>query len=323
MKKDFPKFLKSTFIIVVSLVLVDILVGYLGSESLDKLPDFNGKVSGQTVKNNFRIMRMEDFDIVIVGSSRVSHHYNTKLLSDSINGFLDSQFSAYNAGIDGQFLNSSCLVVESILSRTTPKMIVLEAEDSGLKYEKGKRMKKSYLYFNAPYYSKAPVVKPYFDELGWKDRVMMKSRLFRYNDKVLRIGQSYLGKATKPNDGFEPLFGSSVDTTRVKEAEPEKEKVVDAYTENNLRRVLQLCKDKSVNLVLVSSPRFRPKAGNEIIHTLCREYDVPYIDIYNSVFFNNHPELFKDTSHLNNDGATIYTQLFFEELKPYLENLKE
>ena len=99
--------------------------------------------------------------------------------------------------------------------------------------------------------------------------------------------------------------------------------MVDAYSENNLRRVLHLCKDKGVNLVLASSPRFRPENDNELIHSLSQEYGVPYIDIYNSVFFNNHPELFKDTSHLNNDGATIYTQLFFEELKPYLETLRQ
>lgn len=321
MKTDFSRFIVSALIMVVALVLVDVLVGFVGNKSLDYLPDFNGKVSGQTVKNNYRIMKMED-DIVIVGSSRVSHHYNATMLADSICNYTGMRFRVYNAGIDGQFINSSCMVVESMLSRYIPKMLVLEAEDSGLKYEKGKEMKSSYLYFNAPYYDKTHVAKRYFDEMGWKERIMVKSKMFRYNDKVLRIGESFLKKGTVPNDGFEPLFGTSIDTTLKKNDEPNKEMVTDEYSERNLRRVLQLCKDKGVNLVLVSSPRFRSKNDNTLIRSLSQEYDVPYIEIYNTKLFNSHPEFFKDASHLNNEGATIYTQMFFEELKPYLEMLR-
>lgn len=322
MKKDLSKFVVSVIIIMVSLVLVDLFVGYLGAKSLDYLPDFNGKVSGQTVKNNYRIMRI-DYDIVIVGSSRTSHHYNTSLLVDSINEYTNQQYTVYNAGIDGQFLNSSCMVIESMLSRYTPKMIVLDIEDLGLKYENGKKMKNSYLYFNAPYYNKTQVVKRYFDELGWKEHIMVKSRMFRFNDKVFRVGESLLKSGTGPNDGYEPLLGTSIDTTEIKRNEPSKEMVVDAYSENNIHRVLQLCKDKSVHLVLVSSPRFRPKGDNELIRSLSQKYDVPYIEIYNTELFNSHPNWFKDASHLNNDGAIIFTQLFFEELKPYLAAIED
>ena len=36
----------------------------------------------------------------------------------------------------------------------------------------------------------------------------------------------------------------------------------------------------------------------------------------------HHPEFFKDASHLNDDGAHVYTAMFFEELKPYLTLIK-
>ena len=71
---------------------------------------------------------------------------NTSLLADSINEFENTQFSIYKADIDGQSLNSSCFVVESILTRYPPKMIVLEAEDSDIKHEKGKETKYGYLF---------------------------------------------------------------------------------------------------------------------------------------------------------------------------------
>lgn len=148
-------------------------------------------------------------------------------------------------------------------------------------------------------------------------------RMFRFNDKVFRVGESLLKSGTGPNDGYEPLLGTSIDTTEIKRNEPSKEMVVDAYSENNIHRVLQLCKDKSVHLVLVSSPRFRPKGDNELIRSLSQKYDVPYIEIYNTELFNSHPNWFKDASHLNNDGAIIFTQLFFEELKPYLAAIED
>ena len=328
MKTDLSRFLMSAIIIMVSLVIVDVAVGMIGGKSLDYLPDFTSKMSAQTVKNNYRIMRMEQ-DIVIVGSSRASHHYNTTLLEDSIKTCVDGDFSIYNAGIDGQFSNSSCMVIESMLDRYSPKMVILDIGDTNLEFEKGKEMKLGYLNFNAPYYNKIETAKHYFDDLGWKERLLVKSGLYSYNDKVFRIGQGFLkmGMGTEPNDGFEPLFGTSIDTTKVetkvKKKQSQKEMIVDEYSENNLCRVMQLCKEKNVNLVLVSSPRFRPKSDNKLIRSLSQEYDIPYIEIYNTDFFNAHPELFKDSSHLNNDGATLYTQMFFEALKPYLETLKQ
>lgn len=44
--------------------------------------------------------------------------------------------------------------------------------------------------------------------------------------------------------------------------------------------------------------------------------------MYDINTFNDHPEFFKDVSHLNDDGAHIYTALFFEKLKPYLTLIK-
>lgn len=316
MKKEILKFLISSTIVLSLLLLLDLCVGFVGSKSLDYLPSFTGKVSTYMVKNNYRIMRLDD-DIVILGPSRACHHYNTTLLLDSINKYSNTYYSGYNAGLDAQFINASCLVIESLLERYTPKMIVLDVIDYELKHEKNKKMDLGYMSNCSPFYGKVEVVKKYFDRMGSRERLLVRSGLYRFNDKVLRIARTILKSDTKPNDGFEPLFGKSVNKSNVDYfVSP----VTDEYSENNLRRVIQLCKDKGVRLILVSSPRYRPKLNNELIRSLSIEYDILYIDIYNSDYFNNHPELFNDETHLNNDGATIYTQMFFEELKPFFKD---
>ena len=38
---------------------------------------------------------------------------------------------------------------------------------------------------------------------------------------------------------------------------------------------------------------------------------------------NTRPEYFQDAAHLNDDGAHIYTGLFFDQLKPYLTPLMQ
>ena len=291
MKKELTKFLVSSAVVLLLLLLVDLCVGYIGSKSLDRLPDFTGDVSTYMVKNNYRIMRLDD-DVVILGPSRACHHFNTTLLLDSINAYSNTRYSGYNAGLDAQFINASCLVIESLLERYSPKMIILDVIDSELMHEKGKTMDLDYMSNYAPFYGKVDVVKKYFDNLGLKERMIMKSSLYRFNDKVLRIARTVLKSDTKPNDGFEPLFGKSVDKSNIDYfVSP----IIDEYSENNMRRVIQLCKDKGVRLILVSSPRYKPK-------------------------LNNDSELFNDETHLNNDGATIFTQMFFEDLKPYLRD---
>ena len=324
MKTDFSKFLASAMVILFSLLVVDLCVGFLGYKSLDHLPDFTGKESTSFVKNNYRIMRL-DSDIVIMGSSRANRHYNTTMLLDSIGSYLNGDYSVYNAGLDGHFITSSCLTIESMLNRYKPKMIVLdvEIEDPDLHNNKESDWTQNTIEYNALslYCYKVEEAKKYFDEICFKDRLMLKSNMYRFNDKIFRIGEAFLKRNQKPNDGFEPIFGSTVDTVKMK-INVKEEMMVEAYSENILRRIFQLCKENNVILVLVSSPRFRPQRSNEPIHSLSREYCVPYIEIYDTDFFNRHPEWFKDVSHLNNDGATVFTQMFFEELKPYLKSIK-
>ena len=64
---------------------------------------------------------------------------------------------------------------------------------------------------------------------------------------------------------------------------------------------------------------FSPNDRNDDLLELCRQYDTPCVDYYDSETFNMHPEYFNDPIHLNDDGAHLYSKMFFEDIKPYLD----
>ncbi len=311
---EIKKISKAIIIITISLVILDFTTGTVCDKIMYKLPNF----SGQLAKDNYRLNRV-DKDIIIIGSSRGSHHYVTNMLGDSINKYTGHNYSIYNAAIDGKFINSNSCATESILKRYSPELIIFEVGESELFQSDDK---KSDLEFSAPHYRYNNVVRSYLDSLGWKKQVVMKSNLYRYNGNLLRIVSSFI--TVGDSTGYEPLYNvMKPDLSKNKSTQTEKkEPVYDSYSLKNFTRVLKICKENGIHLVCVSSPRYRPHSDNKYLSELCAKYDIPYIERYDTELFNNNPQYFQDASHLNNDGASVYTNLFFQDLKQYIQHLK-
>ena len=152
----------------------------------------------------------------------------------------------------------------------------------------------------------------------------MKSSLYRYNGKLHRIASSFLRKKDA-DDGYLPLYGTTIDITKYDEYDKEniiETQSLNSYSETNFRNVLRKYTTENIPLIIACSPSFRPNNNNNQLRKLCNEYNVPFIDLYDLPYFNEHPELFKDATHLNDDGAHIYTKIFFEQLRPYLDNIR-
>lgn len=303
MKKKNIQLVISLVIVVSALIIVDAVVGIIGDYSMKMMPSF----SGQLAKNNYRLNRVES-DILIIGSSRGAHHYVTSQLRDSINLLTRKNYSAYNSAIDGNFINSNCCAAEAVMDRYSPKLLILEVSEWELSGGQAVRD----MEFTAGNYRNNKIVKKYLDSLGWKERIKMASNMFRFNQKALRIASSYIQKGEKT--GYEPLFQTMTTIPEIV-CEPH---LRDDYSLANFKRVLRTAKDKHINLIVVSSPCFRPVDNNDYLALLCETYSIPYINFYNTELFNNKPEYFKDYDHLNDDGAHIYTAMFFDKIKPYL-----
>ncbi|MBP3354412.1 MAG: hypothetical protein J6L02_07175 [Bacteroidales bacterium] len=312
MKNKNLKFVLSVICFIFLLLIIDFVINYIGESLLVRLPDY---ASGQIAKDNFRLNRIKT-DIIIVGSSRGVHHYNANQLCDSINNYIKKDYTLYNASLDGKFLNSNLLAVESILNRHTPKLLILETQDSELY---------SYDYadvsFSSMHYYSNNIVKKYIDNIGWKEKIKNSSSLFRYNQKILSIIGAFSRSEENKDNGYLPLFG----IMKIEQNQNKSTNIslkINSYTLNNLYRVLDILKKKNIPIVIATSPKYKPTTSNKELAYICSELNIPYIDLCDQYIFNSHAEYFQDSIHLNYNGAQIYTDMFFEQLKPYLKQLK-
>ena len=301
MNKEIKHQLKMGAIIDISFFVIDLLIGFWGNYLYKKLPDYGGEI----VKTNYIINRMNDKEIVIIGSSRASHHYNPQILRDSL-GINNWDYEVYNAGLDGFFLDCNYCFIQCILSRYTPDMIILDTIDVFF-YNKRSTGGLSSLY---PFYHTNECVYSYLNNIiaDNKIKIQLFFNQYIYNEKIIRLINA-VSEPGEYNDGYLPLYGT-MDITKYESDDKISE--IDEDLVGIFKSTLHLCKEKNVNIIVASSPRFKGR-DNVITDSICREYNIPYIDL--SHIFDNNPEYFKDESHLNNNGATTYTKIFSEKLK--------
>jgi len=314
MKKEVKKLCISAFIIIVSLFVVDIISGFIGNKLMQKVPYY-----GFDIAKEKYILRSINQDIMIFGSSRALTHFVPSILKDSIHTYLNKDYTVYNGGVDKKTLDCNLMVIENCINRgVTGKLIVLEADNS-LFYRDY-----SNVYDFAQFYKSDTIVKKYIDNLGFDTKLRMQSNLYRFNFRLSRIVLDIV-KNTKPNDGYAPQF--TVMKTPKRDQPNDKKEILNDYTYSTFVRVMDLCKKNNINIVIVSAPRYgndhNSQAEQEnILNKVCKARNIPYINMIDEAYFEKHPELFKDNAHLNDNGARIFTKMFFERLKPYLNSLK-
>lgn len=308
MKKDITRFGISLLITICLLVVVDLAVGFVGDRLAWNMPNF----SGQIAKDNYRLHRM-DAEVVIIGSSRGAHHYVTSQLNDSIDNLVGRHVTVYNAAIQGKFANSNCCAAEAVLSRYHPKLVIFDMPENQMR---AKEIETD-IEFSSPYYWNDSIVKRYIDNLGLKEKAIMKSSLCRYNGKLFRIAFSYLQNIPF-DDGYAPRYGSTVNISNVVPENTVGEPL-NPVSAKNFVNVLCKYKKANVPLIIVCSPRFRPTGDNHQLEKLCMDNGVLFIDFFDTELFNEHPEWFYDLGHLNDIGAHEYTSLFYESIKPCLK----
>ena len=149
---------------------------------------------------------------------------------------------------------------------------------------------------------------------GWKEKVKLFSKIYRYNSKLVQLIKcNYIG--VTEDRGYEPLFGS-MDVKMVLNS-PEKIKrsiMIEEGKVDCLKKMIYLCKANDIQLVLAYSSYYRSYTDVEIIKDIAREASVLFLDMARDNYFDNSA-FFRDVMHLNDKGAREYTSEFVECLK--------
>jgi len=294
------KFIKFSIIV----LLVDFSLGY-AAKSL-----FFSQKTGKQARITNSIQNVSH-DILIFGSSHAVRHYIPEVIEEKL------QKTCYNTGVRGQGILFTSTLQKLILQRTTPELIVLNVDDNWLEE-------------NSKFYDRLKDLQPYY----WENRDIIKAAL-EHNSKLVDIKlifKAYQTNSTlahilkyaispqKDYNGYLPqvsdlkVVKASTSTEKQSQA-PLDPNFISAYTS-----FIANAKANNVNLLIFISPSLQNYSTKENtslnkIKSIAADKNVKIINLLQDERFINNLNLFRDKSHLNEDGARLFSAIVADSIQ--------
>lgn len=255
-------------------------------------------------------------DVVLMGTSRCQGHYVSSIIADTLG------MSVYNGGIDAsENIFSHYIVFSHLLAGHTPKIICMDVRRNDLFVEAAPFNSVS---FFAPYFGKNKQADSVYYTAGTAYEYKI-SHLYRYNSKAASniLGLVYNKQTAKGDDhGYIPIFKPSTPVAISKEIVVPKIDEIDNNKLDYLQRFITHCKEKSILLVLAVSPAPTHVDADyyKELKALAVRNDIAFLDYHTPGLFLDHPEYFKDSQHLWNEGAVKFTEIFAKDLKTIINS---
>ena len=267
---------------------------------------------GGAAKRTNGLVMIDYHDIVIFGSSRAHHHYDTPFLSDILG------LDVYNAGYDGNGVVLACGLLEMILERYHPKLIIFDVEPAfDIEVYSNDNAHKRYLSLLKPYYKHEKVGEIIYD-VSPEEWYKVHSGLLRYNSSFVSLLIYNFKRKDIEIRGYAPLSGSySIEPKKGQKNEIELDTFKLAYVE----KLIQISRTHQVPIVFVGSPKLGMTSSAPLkpVIEICDNYHVQFLDYYADEEFMQHKEWFKEPMHLNADGAKLFSERLVPEIKKLLQ----
>lgn len=272
------------------------------------LDHMNAHLKGGENQLHYDTFCHAEADVLIFGSSRANHHYVPSVVADSLH------LSCRNCGYDALGVLNMYGRYRMMASRRKPKVVIYDVFPDndiygssadhlrfldGLKCHVGKPVIDSILFNVAP-----------------MERWKLLSHIYRYNTTVFRLVNDYFFSAPIGEQGYLPLYGT-MDyqpknyAPRFVGQEPDIVKL--AY----LEKLVHAAQADGAFVALVASPYYgaTSDADFQVARQLCHRLDVPFLNHCTDTAFTRRREWYKDSSHLNHEGARRFTSVIMEEVK--------
>lgn len=305
------KYLLRIVVFILIVVLVDHSVGWC----LDWLQNkaFNLNPERFEMRTMYAVEKGNS-DVAIIGASDASHSYISNMIADSLG------MTTYNYGKDGSFFIYQNCLINLMLERYTPKLILWEIGKDCLSDSETKNVTEwqsiSSLY---PYYSKNEFVKNVIDHRGRFQRLYMLSGLYRHNSQLINIAEPFIIDEIVPDTkGYLPIETSGYIYPDFIN-QPIDHSNINNWKVELLRKTLENCQYNHVKVVFCFGPKFKNESIESTLQwnklsDISREYNIPMVDYLNTPFFDTNAKFFKDNIHLNDDGACYYMSFFIPAL---------
>lgn len=286
-------------IILAIVVGADLLIGAVSKSAILNVPDV-----GVNQTNAVQAMFKREADVLILGPSSANHHYNCQIIEDSLG------MVAYNAGRDGQNIVYAAMVLTANMERHQPKIVILDMSSVMLDGAWNSHLSDMYCFYGMSNQVDSIIR----DVSSWQDKLKLHLNLYRYNNTLPWIVNGYLAKSQADLNGYRPM---PVQKGEMKSTVSNNHFVPDELDMRYLNFIVNTCKQRTVELVISSSPSLRVDKGNfyRDLKKYCGERGITYLDWNGDTTYTNHPELFYDISHLSTVGADQFTKEFVNMIR--------
>lgn len=306
MFKEGKMFWMKLFGFILFVFLIDVLAGKIFFQLENKAL----KNSPFAMVSEYTMWKV-DKEIVLIGASETTHGIVPSVLQDSLD------MSVYNCGKDGYRFHYQSSMIDGILKRYSPKLIVWSVSHSFLSKPSENDIDR--LSNLNPFYHSNDYVKRVLDTKGPYEKYKLNSQLYKYNSRLL----PYISKIIS-NDynfekgGFVPLInkGNVYPNKQYSNFEDNLDNEVAVLFSNTLEK----CQASGSKVVLLFPPRlqisnFQSTTQYKELKRIAEKFDIPIIDkFYNHKDFMNDSTMFKDVGHLNKTGAYRFSSLLSVEL---------
>lgn len=298
------KYIINIAIFAVLMIALDIAVGYVATYLIDHAK------SGATYKNKYICDRTTE-DILIMGSSRGVHHYDPRIIKDSLG------MTCYNCAYDGCGSITAYGLLKILTEHYTPKLLIYDVQPS-FDYLKTDSDNSQYLGALKYFYDRDGIdslfIKVNADE-QWK----MKSWLYRLNSTSIQLLSEYMMNRNATIQGFMPMdlrmnYEPDIDENR-------KDIILDMLKVECFNHIIEICKGKGIKLIFAVSPSYKKTDDYEFdfVKRIAEDEDIPFINHYSDSSINCTRSYFYDSVHMNADGADDFTTIFVHELREIIQ----
>lgn len=267
---------------------------------------------GEKARANYFIKK-DTSDLIIFGSSRALLHYHSGLIADSL------RMSVYNAGRFNQTILYHTALLECIIKRHVPKVVILDVNEDELVQNDAKY---EFLSVLLPYYRYDNDIRNMYDAVNPGYRYWSWSRTLPYNS--ILASTIYRGVAKDQGKdldihGYLEHQGYYQGGLRVIDNCDETH-LLDEKLKKAFRDFVTICQMRHIKLFIFTSPRYAGYRCRRIeFDSLKREanrygYSIP--DFPDTLV---NKKYFTDPSHLNSDGARRYSEFIVQWIRPFLK----
>jgi hypothetical protein len=297
------KFIIKIIILLLIIVAIDQIIGYAFSYAFDQI-----KIGGRGRDNH--ICNVTEDDILVFGSSRAVHHYNTAILEDS------TKMTCYNCGDNGCGIILSYGRLLMVKERYQPKLII---QDVNPDYDLLKGDNSKHLGWLKSRYEREGI-KEIFDTVGSNEHIKMHCQMYRYNSTFLQNLVTYLFSIGNSAGikGYRPMDVEFDSMKVIKHPNIDEEKIeIDPIKLKYVEKFIKEC--EGTNVVFIASPIWYGMNPQKLapIKNLCQKYNVPFIDFSDNSKYVHCNKYFTDGVHLNMRGADEFTKDLIQELRKH------